>query len=60
MKIKEISIGKATTLNLGNFESIKVQANLVADVNEDDDLNIIVTELKDKLDTILLDMIEDK
>lgn len=36
MKIKEVSVSVARTINLGNYESAKVEVGLVADVGPDE------------------------
>lgn len=37
MQIKQFSIGCSRTINLGNFESLRVEATLVVEVPEDED-----------------------
>lgn len=39
MILKEIRVGIARTINLGNYESIRIEAGLTVAVAEDDDLD---------------------
>lgn len=46
MRIKEVQVSYAATVNLGNYESMKLSAHLTADIDEDeDDLDDCFTEL---------------
>jgi hypothetical protein len=47
MRIKEVRIGKAVTVNLGNYESARAEVLMVADINEDDSLENEMSELSE-------------
>ncbi len=36
-KVKQISVGASFTKNLGNFQSLKVEANIVMELHDGDD-----------------------
>ncbi|CAI6075032.1 hypothetical protein PAECIP112173_02355 [Paenibacillus sp. JJ-100] len=36
-KVKQISVGASFTKNLGNFQSLKVEANIVLELDDRDD-----------------------
>ncbi|WP_308722460.1 hypothetical protein [Paenibacillus polysaccharolyticus] len=36
-KVKQISVGASFTKNLGNFQSLKVEANIVMELHDSDD-----------------------
>lgn len=38
MRIKEERLSKAVTINLGNYESLRLEVGLTADIDQDEDL----------------------
>ena len=46
MKIKEIHVSYSRTFNLGNYENVKSEAGLVAEIEEDDNLQTAFEELR--------------
>lgn len=46
MKVKTISYSRALTINLGNFESCRVDWSMSAEVEDTDDLAAAVAELR--------------
>lgn len=53
--IKQFSIAAAHTLNLGNYQSFRIEASLTVEVPEGDDFEI----LRDKAQTELRRLLED-
>lgn len=46
MKIKQIHVSYSRTFNLGNYENVKIEAGLVADLDEGDNLQTAFEELR--------------
>ena len=46
MKIKEIHVSYSRTFNLGNYENVKIEAGLEAEVDAEDDLQETFAELR--------------
>lgn len=46
MKIKEIHVSYSRTFNLGNYENVKIEAGLVAEIEEDDNLQTVFEGLR--------------
>lgn len=53
--IKQFSIAAAHTLNLGNYQSFRIEASLTVEVPEGDDFEV----LRDKAQTELRRLLED-
>lgn len=53
--IKQFSIAAAHTLNLGNYQSFRIEASLTVEVPEGDDFEV----LKDKAQTELRRLLEE-
>ena len=53
--IKQFSIAAAHTLNLGNYQSFRIEASLTIEVPEGDDFEV----LRDKAQTELRRLLED-
>ncbi len=53
MKLTEIRIGAAKTINLGNYESIRVEAGLTITLQDGDDPDKIVLEAQERLKAML-------
>ena len=53
MRITEVTIGKAMTFNLGNYESARVEVAMTADINEGDDLHGCVEALSNTVQSRL-------
>ena len=49
MKIKSISLGLAKTLNLGNYESTRLDLGTVIDLDEEDSTNSVILDTKQYL-----------
>lgn len=47
--VKQISVGATYTKNLGNYQSLKVEANVVMDLNEGDDYKAIYADAWEKV-----------
>jgi hypothetical protein len=45
MKLKEIGISVSRTFNLGNFESLRVEATVAASVEDENDIDAAKIEL---------------
>ena len=54
MKIIEIRLDTAKTINLGDFNSIRVQAGVTAELADGDDIAMVKADLQNEL-RILLD-----
>lgn len=59
MKIKEVTIGKTITLNLGNYESAKFSATFTAEVEEGDSDEKVAEELRKKANEQVLAMADE-
>jgi hypothetical protein len=59
MVIKELTIGTSRTINLGNFESLRVEATATCAVEEGDDLDAcrvaLVAEVRAGLEKAFID-----
>ena len=53
MTITEIRIGIARTVNLGNFESLRIEGSVTASVPEGDDIAMVKQSLQAELRTLL-------
>ncbi len=53
MKLKEFRIGVAKTINLGNYESLRVEAQVVYEVSENDELKDISSTAQAELRYLL-------
>ena len=55
MKLTELRVGFARTINLGNFESLRVEASVTTDLTEADnlDLNRVHDVMQTELRTLL-------
>ena len=50
MQLKSISVEKAYTINLGNYENYKFGMTMTVDVDPDDDVDLVIRELYSALD----------
>ena len=55
MMITQFTVGASHTINLGNYESIRVEANIVFSIQEGDDYVKARTEAQATLRTLLED-----
>ena len=53
MDIVEIRIGAAHTINLGNYESTRIEAGLTISIKEGDDLNALRPQMQATLRSFL-------
>ncbi len=42
--VKQVSVGASYTKNLGNFQSLKVEASIVVDLHDDDDSEAVYAD----------------
>lgn len=55
MPITQFSVGTSRTINLGNFESLRVEASVTLDVHLEDDLVAMRSEAQKTLRQLLED-----
>ena len=53
MAIVQFSIGASRTINLGNFESLRIESSVTVDVAEGDDLASVENIAQDELRKLL-------
>lgn len=53
MRISEVRIGFSRTINLGNFQNAKVEASVVAEIDEGDVIDDLMPALQAELRQIL-------
>jgi hypothetical protein len=53
MKISEFRVGAGHTINLGNFNNLKIEASVTVEVNEGDDVDALHTQAQAKLRSML-------
>lgn len=58
MKIHEMSISKGITLNIGNYESLRVDVMMSARQDTGESANATFTKLREEVDAKLNDLLE--
>ena len=51
--IREIRVGAAKTINLGNYQSLRIEAGITVEVAEGDDLELVKRSAQEELRTLL-------
>ena len=59
MKLKEVSVTKSFTRNLGNFESARVEFGAVATLDEGDKSDEVKRALEAKVDSWVVESVEE-
>jgi hypothetical protein len=59
MQLKEVSVTKSFTRNLGNFESARVEFGAVATVGEGDKSDDVKTALEAKVDSWVVEAVNE-
>ena len=54
-KITEITVGCSKTINLGNYQSLKIEAHVTVSVDDERELNAIKIDVQDELRALLED-----
>lgn len=51
--IKEIRVGAAKTINLGNYQSLRIEAGITVEVADGDDLELVKRSAQQELRSLL-------
>jgi hypothetical protein len=56
MKVKEITVGASRTINLGNYESLKIEGWCTMGLDENDEVGLVRLAAMDEVKTQLKEM----